>query len=549
MATDLGEMAASLSLSYARNPGTSAASIVYAAMEGVAGRYLSLNGVIFAELAASLPKASTFTIRERYLEIISVVFDLGRYLVDIGHPVHYIPEWRQMGTRPPPRRHLFVAILPSVVRHWKELIAVHQARGAVPIQATGKNLKNGKELWGLLFPDREYPGGPEKKKACGAEASQLDTAQDDQEDGPENSSRGTSPALSDIGSAVASNSRKRKRDETTAEPENLDEISKSRARVRKALTPEQIARKTLQNREYRAKVRAEKYLRPSVIELTPVVSSEPPSHLSVNSVNGSSQPATTDNWNAQRDVFLENRRLYERRRVGNGRQGLFTRSPLVTRFLKQWQKDHSTRSESGAEPVGVAVRANTHASYLRASLLSGAPPSAIAPEWFPGSVLTAKLLLSHNPDLYNVSDEDLWDEGELDGYVCTQDEIESRQRQWHEEGNDAHLAAMAEKRAARLSNEQRRLLQERGEAQMQAGLNATPDTFDDDDEDLLAYHQSTDDVLHYAHINFDMGNGALDFDVEPGSDKEENEGSDKEENDDDNNDNQLVAIDESENEK
>ena len=542
MATDLGEMAASLSLSYARNPGISAASIVYAAMEGVSGRYLSLNGAIFAEFAASLPKASTFTIRERYLEIISVVFDLGRYLVDIGHPVHHIPAWRQMATRPPPRRHLFTAILPSVVHHWKELFAVHQARGAVPIQATGKDLKNGKELWGLLFPDREYPGGPQKKKANGVQASPPGTPQDVQEEGSDTNSRGTSPALSDVASAGASSTRKRKRDENFDELEDLDEVPNPRARIRKALTPEQIARKQLKSKEYRARVRAEKYLRPSIIELTPAAPSEAPSLVAGNPVSRTSQPTTTGNWNAHRDVFLENRRLYERRRVGNGRQG-FTRSPLVTRFLKQWQKDHATRSESAAPSAKAAVRASTHASYLKALLLSGAPPSAIASEWFPSSVLTAKLLLSQNPDLHNVSDEDLWDEGELDGYVCTQDEIESRQRQWHEEGNDTYLAVLAEKRAARLSNEQKRLLQERGEAQaqMEAGLTAMSDAFKDDDEEFLTYQQSAEGVFSHANVDFYSGGGPLDFDVESGSDKEEN--------DDDHNDNQLVALDESDNEK
>jgi hypothetical protein len=542
MATDLGEMAASLSLSYARNPGISAASIVYAAMEGVAGRYLSLNGVIFAEFAASLPKASTFTIRERYLEIITVVFDLGRYLVDIGHPVHHIPAWRQMATRPPPRRHLFTAILPSVVRHWKQLFAVHQARGAVPIQATDTDLKNGKELWSLLFPDTEYPGGPEKNQVDGNQASQLDTPPDNQAEGSGTSPRGASPVLSEIGSAGASNGRKRKRCETVNESENLDKAPKLKARVRKALTPEQKARKLVQNREYRARVRAEKYLRPSVIELTPLAPSESTSLVSGNPVNRTSQPETTGHWNAQRDVFLENRRLYERRRVGNGRQGS-TRSPLVIRFLKQWQKDHGTRDESAIAPVGVAIGASTHASYLRALLLSGAPPSAIPSEWFPSSVLTAKVLLSQNPDLHNVSDEDLWEEGELDGYVCTQDEIESRQRQWHEEGNDTYLAVMAEKRAARLSNEQRQLLQERGEApaQTEAGLTVMPDAFDDDDEDFLAYQQSADDLLQPVHLNYHAASGPLDFDVEPDSDKEEN--------DDDHDDDQLVAVDESEHEK
>jgi hypothetical protein len=156
LSTGISELLGSLSVNYARNAGISACAIVYAAMEGVIGRYLSVNGVFLDELASLIPKGSKYTIRERYLEMLNVVFDLAQYLTTIGKGFQSIPAWRQMSVRPPPRRHLFMALLPVVVENWRALARAKTVEQKVPIKVLGSE-SDGAKLWAMIFPGIELP--------------------------------------------------------------------------------------------------------------------------------------------------------------------------------------------------------------------------------------------------------------------------------------------------------------------------------------------------------------------------------------------------------
>jgi hypothetical protein len=516
MATEIGEMLYSLSVNYARSPGISAAGIVYAAMEGVVGKYLSTNGAILDELAACLPKASKFTIRERYLEVCSVVFDLGQYLTDIGHPVEHIPAWRQMSSRPPPKRHLFVAILPMVLRHWKQLLAAQKIRGAPALRYSDRDVKGERLLWTALFPHKAYPGGPDKKQAevtgdqvpIDLEVASGENQSVELEGEPggdcanqnlpiEITEKLIEDAIEEQLACAEAHTRKRKR----AETETIADAAGSdigKGCKRKTLAPEEDARRReqrkIRDRAWRARRRMHKYRTPGMLELTPITPNE----------SRSSTPTTfpqvpvvdvvcDEPSQGQRDVLLANRSVYMRVRKCKRNKWERPRNRSVLAFLTRWQKAHM----GDREPQDV-TEGTSRGARLKSLLYSGIRSKAVPIDVFPTSLVMARMLLSETQgaDEANVDDDILFDAEELDGYICNPGETAAKHRQWQEDGLDTVLAAISARR------------QKKPIASESAEDAGRRDADNQDEDGDLAYEQAATDVLNHATDGMNLEDGS-----------------------------------------
>lgn len=482
MSTELAEMIASLSINYARNPGISACSIVMAAMEGVTSSYTSQNGELFAELAAFLPKASKFTLRERYLEIMNVVFDLGQYLGDIAHPVETIPVWRHMVRRPPPRRHMFVTFLPSVVRHWKQLSAWQRAHGKAPAQAevNGEKLE-GERLWKMLLPNKELPKpsvrGKKGASDEGEEREETPAAAEEQGDLevlqtlPE-----TSQSTADIAdhpetALEAKTSHKKKGARTAAERVATGEEPPAKKSRWPQRTPEEAARLLAQSKllrrerdmKRRERQRLEAYGRRPTIALAsedtdktgPEVGDErvksantsPSAACEAFSIPHPGAAFALKPETGQRTLALRNRSVYERRRINKPSDyPRLTpgRSRGIVACLAKWQRDHAGEAVEETpddDPELQSDQWGRQRESLRRMLLSGMPPHQIPHPVFPSSILTARLLLNHvTSEAVDALDDDaLFEDGELDGYVCSATEQQARLRLWNADDLDQYL--------------------------------------------------------------------------------------------------------------
>jgi len=100
-------------------------AIVYAALQAIAGEYLFRADGIVEELAACMDAAS-FTSRERFRELRTLVLDLAEALPLIGKckAVPSVDSRWKGKNRAIPSQAFFVYILPDVVRYREELIAV-----------------------------------------------------------------------------------------------------------------------------------------------------------------------------------------------------------------------------------------------------------------------------------------------------------------------------------------------------------------------------------------------------------------------------------------
>jgi hypothetical protein len=483
MSTDIAEMLATLSVNYARNPGMSACAIVLAAMEGVTGVYTHQNGCLFDELAAFLPKASAYTVRERYLEILSVVFDLGQYLGDIGHPVEKIPVWRHMVRRAPPRRHMFAAFLPSVVRHWRDLLAWQKIQGKAHLQtAVGDGRLDGEELWKVLLPGRELPKPsvrgkkkngtaeeeavrehPKGTSAAGSSAGDTDV---DRLQGPAS----TSAINNDVGTSVPGSSNtagKRPASDSSVLDGERPVAKRSRLSHR---TEEQKAASLARSKELRRerdkkrrdRLRVEAYGRRKTVVLSreaqacmPLNKAEenrtatPCSPIAVlgRRLQFEAGPCTDPEDKSKRSLSLKNRAVYARKRRTKPEdyKGPAQQFRLVLAYLRKWQQAHAgNKAVSQHEPdlqVGYPSKQKSKDARLRDMLLAGFPTKNLPLFLLPTSVLGAQILLGDivTDNLDDLSDDALFDPGELDDYVCSIPEQEARQRQWNEDGMDRYL--------------------------------------------------------------------------------------------------------------
>jgi hypothetical protein len=112
----------------------------------------------------------------------------------------------------------------------------------------------------------------------------------------------------------------------------------------------------------------------------------------------------------------------------------------VVALLRQWQADHkqecsfTTTTSSSADS-----RLERHAKALKALLQQGVNPSNIPLEIFPQSKAVAKLML-RDCSRDDLDDEDLFEDGEMDDYLATDEQKKVFLAHWASEGlQAAHL--------------------------------------------------------------------------------------------------------------
>lgn len=455
LSTQISEMLASLSVNYARNPGISASAIVYAAMEGASGRYLSLNGCIFDELASILPKGSTFTIRERYLEMLNVIFDLAQYLGQIGKRPTSVPAWRQMSNRPPPRRHLFVALLPIVVQNWRALVDAQVKSGKPAVKVLGKGM-TGDKLWDLLFPGVEKPSKPPPS-------------------GPVQDKTASASTASTTGESEASSSQKKRRQtglpeaERKARREEQERARRKRARLKNYGVIGQVELENAGTMSSSSQsvvtgktdphdqplvstfhsgsdtplpipLLSPRTLHPSPETLATAVAAAGPSSSSVNQ-------GTHERALERRDIYLKNRAMYQRKRPGleaMDYKRLKNRDRSVVKVLKEWQEQHQGQQDVGPggdgggsleDPPLESTNAPSstleiQGAHLRRWLLSTTDYQSIPSSIFPSSALQARAMLRGFKSVDDLAEEELFEQGELEDYMCTEQEAGLKMKQW-----------------------------------------------------------------------------------------------------------------------
>ena len=572
MSTELSEMLASLSVNYARDPGISACAIVMAAMEGVTCAYTSQSGVLMDELAVYLPKASKFTIRERYLEILNVVFDLGQYLGDIGHPIETIPVWRHMVRRAPPRRHMFITFLPSVVRHWKALLACQRSQEKPPVYTTvGAGRLDGERLWKLLLPNKELPKPSVRGKkpadvdgdiAVGGDNSEATSTTDVRgadadvrhsqslDEASHHEANGHTGESTTSITTASKKKGKRAAPDRDASDEGNDDARPPSKRVREERTPEQkaeaLARSKLLRRERdmkrRERKRIEAYGKRPTIALTEEQPKDAadcqdddrakdrpvPRHATYEAISlpdlAHAIPPTTGWEVEQRAQLMRNRSIYERRRATKSSD--YRRTPQhsqrIVSYLRRWQQEHAGEIPEEADCDQRALgrfKRKYHARHLRNLLLSGVSPRKLPEIVFPTSLLMARFLLDGGivEDIDVIDDAELFEEGELDGYICNAIERQTRLIQWHEDRMDQYIAQGRRKRLRAQGETEDHSGDENGEenagpsfddavnamlANAAAGANHEIDWSDDEDDDNneeTGGNQDHDGNEHHEH--------------------------------------------------
>lgn len=420
------------------------AAVVLAATEARLGRWHRHYAHILTEISDAVGCAK-HTASERYLEVIAILQEWMEWLPSVGHarPIAQLAE-KHWGRREQalPKRHLAILLLQDVVQHRTAILPYVRERyrrdraGEDPLDP-GNWIRHFLPQGLLLAPGRHVSSEMPSAAAPSTAPTMTNSMRRPSVLAPLPPSAHPAPPP-DLGPGWSTTLPWDDPRLPTA-PQALDDLMAPSKRVRSA-RKRKIAGTAPTADQAVDGVRPNGVLSDGMTDIAPPVTS------------------------VYARVRPSDERFYRIRRRGRA----------IVDLLTEWQRAHN--DPNPADHVTEEHQDSTHVHPLKRLLLSGVDPSAIPLHIFPTSKLHARAILGDRDPIGAATGDDdddgLFEEGELDSYMCSEKEQEARLRVWVKEGFDDYKNSPEHRRLAEASAAVRRSQRLKGFATSTAPADA-----------------------------------------------------------------------------